>query len=293
MTIFNLGSINADHFYDVPRFPRPGETLAASGFATGLGGKGANQSVAAAHAGSKVVHMGAVGADGAWAIERLRGWGIDVSRVQTIEEPTGHAIIYVNADGENEIVIYSGANRRIGSGAVRDALGGAGRGDILLLQNETNLQKEAAAMAREKKMRIIYSAAPFSRQALKAILPFASIVIMNAVEFAQFCAGSGSEIQQYPLEGIIVTRGAEGADWIDPRSGEKEHMPAFPAEPVDTTAAGDTFAGYFAAGLDQGMTALESMRLASAAAALKITRPGTADAIPSREEVEAFVASMA
>ncbi len=293
MTIFNLGSINADHSYDVPRFPRSGETLAASGFATGLGGKGANQSVAAAHAGSKVVHMGAVGADGAWAIERLRGWGIDVAHVQMIEEPTGHAIIYVNASGENEIVIYSGANLRIGPGAVRDALGSAGRGDTLLLQNETNLQKEAAAMAREKDMRIIYSAAPFSQQALKAILPFASIVIMNAVEYEQFRAGSGSDKAQKGLEGILVTRGAEGADWISPGSGAKEHVPAFPAEPVDTTAAGDTFAGYFAAGLDQGMTALEAMRLASAAAALKITRPGTADAIPTRDEVEAYIASVA
>jgi len=125
----------------------------------------------------------------------------------------------------------------------------SGKGDILLLQNETNLQSETAEMARERGARVIYSAAPFSMQALKAVLPFASIVIMNAVEFEQFRAHSGSDMALNRLKGIIVTRGAEGADWIDPRSGENEHVPAFPAEPVDTTAAGDTFAGYFAAGL--------------------------------------------
>ncbi len=293
MTIFNLGSINADHFYDVPHFPRPGETLAATGFFTGLGGKGANQSVAAAHAGSRVVHLGAVGADGDWALKRLRGWGIDVAHVARVAAPTAHAIIYVDGSGENEIVIFSGANREIPPQVLKEGLSGLGKGDILLLQNETSLQPEAARMARERGGRVIYSAAPFSLEALKEVLPFASILMMNAVEYAQFRAEAGSDMAENALEGIVVTKGSEGASWLDPATGESLDIPAFPVDPVDTTAAGDTFAGYLAAGLDQGMAPGAAMRLASAAAALKITRAGTADAIPVREEVGAFLASMA
>ena len=272
MTIYNLGSINADHLYAVPHLPRPGETLSATNFFTGLGGKGINQSVAAARAGSKVAHIGAVGPDGGWAIDQIAGYGIDTQFISTVETPTGHAIVNVDQDGENAIVIFSGANNCQNIDQINKALSGAGANDILLLQNETTLQAYAAKLAHERGMKIIYSAAPFSVEAVKAVLSYTTVLMMNQVESEQLCIGLETDLANLPVEEIIVTKGAEGADWRQPTTDQTAHAPSFPVAVVDTTAAGDTFAGYFAAGIDQGQIVQSALMLASAAAALKVTR---------------------
>ena len=289
MTIYNLGSINADHFYQVPHLPEPGETLAADGFSTGLGGKGINQSVAAALAGSKVVHIGAVGPDGQWAVDRIAGFGVETQHIQTVETPTGHAIINVDAKGENAIVIFSGANNCQSVTQIEQVLSGADKGDILLLQNETTLQAEAAKIAYDRGLKVIYSAAPFSVEAVKNVMEYVTILMMNQVESEQLCAGLETDLASLPVSEIIVTKGSNGAMWLQPETGETSYTPSFPVKPVDTTAAGDTFAGYVAAGLDQGMNVQDAMRRASAAAALKVTRKGTADVIPSVDEVANFL----
>ena len=286
MTIYCVGSINADHFYDVPHIPAPGETLAGANFRIGLGGKGANQSVAAAKAGAEVVHIGAVGADGAWAVERLSALGVGTDHILTVEEPTAHAIINVAADGENAIVIYSGANLCQSEDEIAAALKSAKPGDRLILQNEASLQVEAAQMAKAAGLEVIYSAAPFSTEAVEAILPHTDILVVNDVEAAQLSESLNVDVADLPVKGVLVTRGADGADFIAP--GDVTHVDAHQVTPVDTTGAGDTFLGYFVAGLDQGMSVADAMGLASAAGALKVTRPGTADAIPSRKDVEAF-----
>jgi len=289
MTVYNLGSINADHLYGVPHLPRPGETLSAISFFTGLGGKGINQSVAAARAGSNVVHIGAVGPDGGWAIDQIAGYGIDTQLISTVDTPTGHAIVNVDQNGENAIVIFSGANNCQSIDQVKKALGRAGAGDILLLQNETTLQADAAKLAHERGMKVIYSAAPFSVEAIKAVLSYITVLMMNQVESEQLCAGLDTELSKLPVEEIIVTKGSKGADWLQPKTGQTAHAPSFPVVAVDTTAAGDTFAGFFAAGIDQGHSVQDAMTFASAAAALKVTRKGTADAIPERAEVDDFL----
>ncbi|WP_457650790.1 ribokinase [Profundibacter sp.] len=289
MTIYNLGSINADHFYQVSHLPDPGETLAADAFSTGLGGKGINQSVAAAQAGSKVVHIGAVGPDGQWAVDRIAGFGIETQHIQRVETPTGHAIINVDAGGENAIVIFSGANNCQSVMQIEQVLGGADKGDILLLQNETTLQAEAAKIAHDRGLKVIYSAAPFSVEAVRNVMEYVTILMMNQVESEQLCAGLETDLASLPVSEIIVTKGSNGAMWLQPETGETSYTPSFPVKPVDTTAAGDTFAGYVAAGLDQGMNVQDAMRRASAAAALKVTRKGTADVIPSADEVANFL----
>ena len=289
MTIYNLGSINADHFYQVPHLPEPGETLAADAFSTGLGGKGINQSVAAAQAGSKVVHIGAVGPDGQWAVDRIAGFGVQTQHIQTVETPTGHAIINVDTKGENAIVIFSGANNCQSVTQIEQVLSGADKGDILLLQNETTLQAEAAKIAYDRGLKVIYSAAPFSVEAVKNVMKYVTILMMNQVESEQLCAGLETDLASLPVSEIIVTKGSNGAMWLQPETGETSYTPSFPVKPVDTTAAGDTFAGYVAAGLDQGMNVQDAMRRASAAAALKVTRKGTADVIPSADEVANFL----
>ncbi len=283
MSIFNLGSINVDHFYQVPHLPAPGETLAATGFTTGLGGKGANQSVAAARAGARVTHIGAIGADGAWALAQLRDYGVDTSAICQADAPTAHAIINVDQAGENAIVIYPGANVKQSLSAVSETLSAANPGDILLLQNETNLQAEAAEKARALGLFVIYSAAPFDAGAVRAMLPHTDLLVMNEGEYASLTAALETDL----LPDLLITRGAKGSTWKS-ENGDTE-MPAFAVSPVDTTGAGDCFIGTLAAGLDQGLARKDAMRLAAAAAAIQVTRPGTAAAIPTRDEVNAFL----
>lgn len=291
MTIYNLGSINADHFYSVPHLPTPGETLAATEIRTGLGGKGANQSVAAAKAGATVQHIGAVGADGNWAVERLSSYGVGVDNVVQTPDATGHAIINVAVDGENAIVLYRGANYGFDSGVIFDALMDAGPDDILLIQNETAHQKIAAELAHAKGCKVMYSAAPFDVDSVRDVLPFVSILAMNEIEKDQLLAALETNIADLPIDEIIVTKGPEGAE-LYRRDGAITRVDSHLVEVVDTTAAGDTFAGYFAAARDQGLGNQQALERASAAAAIKVTRAGTADAIPTREDVEAFIADL-
>lgn len=290
MTVWNFGSINIDYVYRLPHLPAPGETLAAQSLNQGLGGKGANQSVAVARAGLNPRHIGAVGAEGAWVKYRLEELGVDVDHVAQSDGPSGHAIINVDDAAENSIVIVPGANQALAEPDLTKALAGAAPGDLLLLQNETNLQAEAARIGNAKGMRVIYSAAPFEAAAVTAVLEHASILVMNKGESEALTKALGLKLTELPVEGVLVTLGGDGAAYYDLKAGHMHAVPAFPVAPVDTTGAGDTFTGYFAAGLDQGLPIDEILRLAAGAAALQVTRAGAADAIPDRAEVDAFIA---
>jgi len=287
MTIFNLGSINADNFYAVPRLPAPGETIAATDFSFGLGGKGANQSIAAATGGAEVVHIGAVGEDGHWAVDQLASFGISIDHIDVLDIPTGHANICVDPDGENSIVIFSSANIAQSTGNIRTALAAATDQDICILQNETNNVAYAAEIARNRGMRVIYSAAPFDVDAVEEVLPFVDMVVLNTVEAEQLSTALGVTPQNLPVPAVLVTMGADGA--IYRTSDGEDFVPAFEVTPVDTTGAGDTYLGFFAAGLDAGMDHRGAMRFAAAGAAIQVTRHGTADAIPSLPEVKEFL----
>lgn len=288
--IYNLGSINIDHFYRVPHLLAPGETLAATGYSVGLGGKGANQSAAIAKAGARVAHIGAVGSEGAWARDRLAGWGVDVAHLIQMDLASGHAIINVDEAGENNIVLFPGTNRAMPFSLVEGALAGASAGDILILQNETAHQAAAAALGRRRGMQVIYSAAPFSVEAVRAVLKDVTVLVLNALEAEQLGKAMGLAIEEIDVPEILVTRGARGALWLS-RAGGRVSVPALKVAAVDTTGAGDTFLGYFAAARDQGLATQAALEWAGAAAALKVTRPGTADAIPTAAEVAAFLAA--
>jgi ribokinase len=289
MTLFCLGSINLDHFYEVPHLPAPGETILAESHSTGLGGKGANQSVAAAQAGARVVHIGAVGPDGAWAVSRLKALGVDTTHISEVTAPTAHAIINVDPKGENAIVVFPGANMRQSLTQLKTALLTAKRGDMLLLQNETNLALEAATLARSLGLKVLYSAAPFDAAATKALLPLTDILVLNAVEMQQLTEATDA-IALSPAT-IIITEGSKGGRAIT-AAGETR-FPAFPVQALDTTGAGDTFTGYLAAALQEGQSLQDALRCAAAASALKVTKKGTADAIPSRTDVDSFLKAQA
>ena len=293
MTVWTFGSINVDHVYSVRHLPAPGETIAAQGYSVGLGGKGANQSVAAARAGAKVHHIGSVGYGADWVLERLADYGVDTTHIAVTTQPTGHAIINVAEDGENAIVILTGANGAQSEERISAALSGARAGDILLLQNETTLQLEAAHLASVKGMRVLYSAAPFDAGRAAAILPYTNTLLLNEVEAAQLERATGVRLSEQPVANIVMTMGPKGARWIVPETGAAKDVAGLRVAPVDTTGAGDTFAGYLAAGLERAMAMDEAMRWAGAAAALKVTRKGAADAIPSATEVAEFLAARA
>jgi ribokinase len=286
MTIFNLGSINADHVYRVPHLPGPGETLATTSMQTGLGGKGANMSVAAARAGSHVAHIGAIGSDGIWARNRLLEYGVDTRHIAELDVPTGHAIINVDDAGENAITLFAGANQAISEDSVANVLSTGSTGDILVTQNETNAQGVAAKVGSKLGFRVCYAAAPFDASAVKAVLPYLDFLILNAVEAKQLEQALGVSIEELDVADIIITLGSDGARWIS--EGVDQHFAAIKVDPVDTTGAGDTFTGYVLAGLDRGLTMGQSISLAMRAAALMVMRMGTADVIPDLKEVEAF-----
>lgn len=289
MTIYNLGSINIDHVYRVPHLPGPGETLAANAYTTGLGGKGANQSVAAALAGARVVHIGAVGPGADWTLAAMQARGVDTGAVTQVDSATGHAIINVDDAGENAIVIHAGANQAQAGAAIAIALAHAGPGDTLLLQNETSHQAAAAELAQGRGLRVIYSAAPFDVAAVRAVLAHVSVLVVNAVEAAQLEAALGLAVADLPVAAVVITRGAHGADWIT-RGAVPLSVPAFRVDPVDTTGAGDCFTGSLAAALDAGQPPEQAMRYAAAAAAIQVMRPGASDAMPTRAEVLALLA---
>lgn len=289
MPIWNLGSINIDHAFRLPHIPAPGETLAATSRSSGLGGKGANMSVASARAGARCHHIGAVGEDGTWARDRLMEYGVDTRFISLSDQPTGQAIIALADDGENAIILLAGANTQLEQNAIDAALCEAAAGDWLLLQNETNAQAQTAKQARTLGLRIAYAAAPFDVEAVRAVLPFADLLILNEIEMQQLRDATGLAPADMGPEHVIVTQGAKGARLFARSEGyAPRDFAALPVTPVDTTGAGDTFTGYVLAGLDRGLNITQAMSLAGRAAALMVTRHGTADVIPDLREVEAF-----
>jgi len=286
MAIWNLGSINADLVYTVPHIPAPGETLSSTNRATYMGGKGANMSVAIARAGSRVNHIGALGPDGGWAVQRLLEYGVDTRHIAQVETATGHAIIMVDAHGENAILLHAGSNGEIPQATLQTALAEAQTGDWFVTQNETNLQRTGVSLAKKMGLKVAYAAAPFSADRVQAVLEYLDFLILNEVEAAQLTEATGKTPEELGIRDVVVTLGSDGADWFGPDG--KQHFPAIPVTPIDTTGAGDTFTGYLLAGLDQGMPMAEAINLATKAGALMVTRQGTADVIPDLSEVRAF-----
>ncbi|MBQ2262041.1 MAG: ribokinase [Loktanella sp.] len=286
MAIWNLGSINADIVYAVPHIPAPGETLGTTGRQVFLGGKGANMSVAAARAAARVNHIGAVGQDGLWMVERLLEYGVDTRNIAVLDTDTAQAIIMVDPAGENVILLHPGANAEIPQAILQNAMAEAQTGDWLIIQNETNLQRTAANLGRKMGLRVAYAAAPFDADRVMAVVPYLDFLILNAVEADQLHKATGKTPDALGVADVIVTLGADGADWYG--AAGKQHFDAIKVDPVDTTGAGDTFTGYVLAGLDRGMPMAQAIAQAMRAGALMVTRHGTADVIPDLSEVQEF-----
>ena len=285
--ILNIGSLNLDYVYAVPHFVAAGETLLATRRDVFAGGKGLNQTVAAARAGAQVFHGGAVGADEDMLLDLLRDAGADVSAVSRVDVPTGHAIIEVNPQGENSIIILGGANRAVSPETVEAALAKVDAGDILLLQNEINGLDAIIRRAAEKGLRILFNPAPMEAAVKELPLHLLDTLIVNEGEGRALGGDMDALRAAYPRQKILLTQGSRGATlWT---GSERLFQPAFPVKAVDTTAAGDCFLGYYAAALAENLPYADALRLASAASALAVQRQGAAPSIPIRREVEAFL----
>lgn len=290
MKILNFGSCNIDYVYSLDHIVVPGETLTASKMEQFPGGKGLNQSVAAARAGGQVYHAGVIGADGGMLRQILEDSGTDVRYLQSAGCPNGHAIIQLSSSAQNSIFLHVGTNGMVTREFVDRVLADFSEGDILVLQNEISNVPYLIDRGYEKGLRILFNPAPFDDSLLQLPLHKLDHLILNEVEAKGFFGEEAPDRilarkqQLYPKLKMVLTLGKEGCVYSD---GDRViRCPAFQVEAVDTTAAGDTFAGYLAAGLAEGMDMAEALRCASAASALTVSGMGAAPSIPVRSAVE-------
>ena len=288
--LVNLGSLCIDNVYRVAGIAGVGETVASASHAVFPGGKGLNQSLAAAKGGAQVVHVGAVGEDGAWLRDTLSEAGVDVSGVRTIDGASGHAVIQVNDAGENAIVIAGGANRQLRPEHIEGALEQVAAGDWLLLQNEVNDLGEILALAHRRGCQVAFNVAPADGREANYDLAPVTLLIVNEVEAAAL-AGVGepraaAEVlrERHPRAELVLTLGADGLLHGGPNGISS--LPAFPVQAVDETAAGDAFIGFLMAALLRGVAMPQALRLGSAAGALAATEAGASSSIPALVEVE-------
>lgn len=296
ITVF--GSINMDLVATTPRLPKPGETVAGTGFATAAGGKGANQALAARRAGADVRMVGAVGQDefAGPALDLLEKAGTNLAAVARVDGPTGTALILVGGDGENMIAVVPAANGTVSAEQAEKAVGGMKSGDILMLQQEVpaNSVKAALNAAKAKGVRTVLNIAPLIAETTE-LAALADIVIANETEFERLVGRdnlTASDREQILIEMhgktgqiLIVTLGADGV--IAAEGGALHRTKGLKIEPVDTVGAGDTFCGYLAASLDAGLGFDEALRRAAVAGSLACLKAGAQPSIPVASEVAA------
>ena len=296
MKIINFGSLNVDYVYRLDHIVKPGETLASSEMQVNPGGKGSNQSVALKRAGADVWHAGLLGEDTAWMRERLEREGVDVRHVLISKEiHGGHAIIQVDANGQNSIVLFGGANQAISAAQVEHVLMNAEAGDWLVLQNEINVTPDVMAAGKAVGMKVCFNPAPFDEGIFNYPLENVDLFILNEHEAAGL-AGKPVETPPeeliatlsaaYPKAMICITLGEAGSVLWTAATGILKQK-AYPVQAVDTTAAGDTFTGYFLAELTRGANLAAALDMASRASAIAVTRPGALDSIPYLKELKA------
>jgi ribokinase len=294
-----IGSFNMDLTAYMDRMPRSGETVHGERFATGPGGKGSNQAVAAARLGAEVTFIGRVGQD-VFAEAAINFWkqeGINTDYV--VRDPnhaTGVAPIWVDAQGENAIVVVLGANLNIQAVDIERAADVIGKADVVVCQLEINYDMVDYALkyARSKGVRTVLNPAPAGKLNPEAVA-LADYLTPNETELEVLSGHPGDygaaarSLLTRDDQMAVVTLGSQGAQWVS--RIDSKIIPAFKVDVVDTTGAGDAFNGGFAVGLAEGKSLEDAIRFGNATAAISVTRPGTAPSMPRRDEVEALLKS--
>lgn len=290
--IITLGSLNLDFTYQLPKPLEVGETLSSLSYRCGAGGKGANQSIAAARAGAEVYHAGRIGCDGTLLRRTLADSGVRLDFLEEVETPTGHAVVLINDAGDNSIVLYGGANRTIDDAFIDRVTSAAKPGDILLLQNEITNIDHAMEAGKKAGMRVAFNFAPFDpKLAPELPLSLCDYLFLNRIEAGGIAGKSDVEeiletlARRYPETELVLTLGPEGAVALTP-AGQRFHADSPRVKVVETTAAGDTFIGYYLAGILDGLKPGKALERACRAAALCCSRAGAAESIPTRAELD-------
>ena len=292
MKVLNFGSLNLDYVYDVDHFVREGETISSTDMNIFCGGKGLNQSVALAKAGVKVYHAGAVGsADGAMLLKALSDVGADISYIKRYDMSSGHAIIQKNRAGNNCILLYGGANQNIGVDFIKEVLKDFDNGDILLLQNEVSNLSFIIDEGYKRGMSIVLNPSPINEKIFECDLEKVEYLILNEIEAADILGASDTGedelieklTKRFPGMKIVLTLGEKGSVYVD--KTQKIRQEIYKTDVVDTTAAGDTFTGYFIAGIVAGIDVAGSLKQAAGAASITVSRKGASPSIPFAREV--------
>lgn len=289
MKILNFGSLNIDKVYEVEDFVKPGETISSKTMQIFAGGKGLNQSIAVANAGSNIYHAGMIGKEGIFLKEILDQKNVDTSLLKVIESETGHAIIQVNKEGQNCILLFSGANHKIDEKYVDMVLSEFESGDILILQNEISCLEYIIDEAFKKQMRIALNPSPIDESLSKLDLNKIEWIILNEIEGAII---SGEEkpdeivsklLKRFSNLKIVLTLGEKGSIYKD---GDKSYSQnIYKTNVVDTTAAGDTFMGYFISSISKNQDIEDALKIASMAASISVSKKGASNSIPYEPEV--------
>ena len=289
MKIYSLGSLNIDYVYTVDHFVAAGETLSSEKMNIFPGGKGLNQSIALARVGAKVIHGAILGDNGDFLINTLSASGIDTGRIKKTLGSCGHAIIQVDKNGQNCILLFPGTNHCLDTAYVEKFLSDAEPDDILILQNETNALDIIFEIAHAKKMQIVFNPSPFHTDIRKLPLSYVKWWFCNEIEGeALFGSSDPTEIAsnfsiQFPESNLILTLGSQGS--LFKNADTLIRQPIYPTKAVDTTAAGDTFTGYFIAAITNGKNAAEALNIASKASSITVSRMGASESIPYIDEI--------
>lgn len=298
MKILSFGSLNIDYVYSVPHFVKKGETLSAKELNVYTGGKGLNQSIALVRAGVETYQAGAIGTDGMFLLEQLKEAGVKTDLVKILDDVrTGNAIIQNDDEGDNCIVLFGGANQAITKEQVDEVFKDFTNEDYLLIQNEINELSYIVEKAKEEGMKIILNPSPMNEKIMKLPLDQIDYFILNEIEAMQILKMDKPEEidgkyiasllhERFKDATIVLTLGSEGSVCIS--DDEYVEQSIYKVKAIDTTAAGDTYTGYFIAGILNGKTIKESMDIASKASAIAVTRQGAAPSIPVLEEVEEY-----
>jgi ribokinase len=297
-----FGSINVDMVVQVESLPRAGETVLAPSYIIVAGGKGANQAVAAARTGAVTHMVGSVGRDGFadLALGTMAEAGINLSAVATVDEPTACAMIGVDKDGANQIIVASGANRLTTSTQLSDAM--LGPDTTLVLQLEVDPDETWAVIERAKARgaRVVMNTAP-AAPVPPAIAAACDVLVMNEIEAPMLAEAAGFDATD-PIQcaramaeawgtAAVVTLGGDGARAFEP--GAAWHVDALAIEPVDTTAAGDAFVGVLAATLDEGQDLAAALHRASVAGALACLTTGAQPSLPGERAIDNAISGLA
>lgn len=287
--ILNYGSLNIDKTFSVDHILRPGETLAAHSLELFPGGKGLNQSVALARAEGRVYHAGKIGADGAFLMDVLRDAGVHTEYIGKTEGQTGQALIQVDSTGQNCIMLYHGANYENAESDFDEILSQFDAGDLLVMQNEINSIDVLMEKAASRGMEIAFNPSPIGPEIAACDLRLVSWFLLNEVEGHELTGETDPQkitdilLERYPKARIVLTLGKDGVVYRDAQKTVKHGIYKVPV--VDTTAAGDTFTGFFLATTAAGEPVERALKLASVASSIAVSRKGAAVSIPTLREV--------